>query len=343
MLSELSLTQFRNHADATFVLGKQTIILGANGAGKTNILEAIAMLSLTTSWRTDKDSEVITWEAPFTRIVSGERELVIQRKPYYKRIRVDGVSKRAGEVIGSLPTVLFQPDDSQLVTGTPAYRRTTLDRLLSQGVPGYMSALSKLQRILRQRNQLLKRVQEGVAAPNELDYWDEHLAQETQVIRQAREAAIPVFNQAVQKHFAELVPELDSVEIVYQTSPRHLSDISQLQGYLQENRGKEVAAGVTLYGPQREDLLLSAGGHPAAEGMSRGQIRALVLAWKLAEIEYLEHVLAQEPILLLDDVFSEFDAARRERVVHITRRYQSILTATEVENELRKGATIITL
>lgn len=335
MISELHLQNFRNHRDKTVKFGKQTVLLGNNGTGKTNILEAVSLLSLTTSWRAGKDSEVVAWDEPFTRLVSGDREMVIQRKPYYKRIRIDGVSKRAGEVVGTMPTVLFQPDDSQLVSGNPGYRRATIDRLLSQSVHGYMSTLSRLQRVLRQRNKLLKMVQEREASPEELDYWDTELARDTAVIRAARSEAIPNFAATVEVAFSELVPGVPPVSLHYEQSPKHAATEDEILQHLQENRYKELGAGVTLYGPQREDLTFLWGEHPAMEGMSRGQVRALVLAWKLAEVRHVEEATQTPPILLLDDVYSEFDKERRSLVTTLTGRYQSILTTTDMEKGYR--------
>jgi DNA replication and repair protein RecF len=331
MLSELHLQHFRNHEQVSFHFGAQTIIVGPNGAGKTNVLEAVSMLSLTTSWRTTKDSEVVTWDTPFARVISGERELVIQRKPYLKRVRIDGVSKRVGEVVGTLPTVLFQPDDSQLISGSPSYRRAAVDRLLSQVVPGYLTELSRLQRVLKQRNKLLKRIQDGEASSTELDYWNEQLAECTAQIREAREVELPKLAEAVQGAFAELVPQSELVTLTYQASPATARSTEEIASHLAHNQHKEIAAGVTLYGPQREDILFTWGSHPAAEGMSRGQVRALVLAFKLAEVACMEQRTGMAPILLLDDVYSEFDKERRQAVTTLTRKYQSILTTTDLD------------
>jgi DNA replication and repair protein RecF len=331
MIEELRLEHFRNHKELRVQFGHQTVIIGPNGAGKTNILEAISLLSLTTSWRAGKDSEVVGWDQAFTRISSGLREMVVQRKPYYKRIRVDGLSKRAGEVVGLMPTVLFQPDDSQLIIGSPSYRRGTIDRLLCQAVPGYMTALSKLQRVLKQRNKLLKQIQDGKAAPDELDYWDQELARETAIIRAARGEALPQFGLVVTQVFKELISNVPEIIVHYEQSPKHAATEEEIADHLQVNRYKELAAGVTLYGPQREDITFMWGDHPAVEGMSRGQVRALVLACKLAEVQFVETATEQAPILLLDDVYSEFDKERRALVTEMTKKYQSILTTTEVE------------
>ena len=331
MLEGLQLTSFRNHTSLEVIFQPHTIITGQNGAGKTNILEAVALLSLTTSWKTEKDSEVIQWGQPFARVVSGDRELVVQRHPYYKRIRIDGISKRVGEVIGTLPSVLFQPDDSALVYGSPTYRRQALDRLLSQTAPGYLRALTQVQKVIKQRNKLLKQIQEGEATESEIEYWDEQLSIDALIIKSEREKAVPVLAECLERVFHQLVDSDDRVDLVYEMSPRHIEGESLIE-HLKKNRYKEIAAGVSLYGPHREDLLFTWGEHLVVEGMSRGQVRALVLAFKLAEVQYITTTTGSAPILLLDDIFSEFDEVRRQRVTDLTRQYQTILTTTEVDS-----------
>jgi DNA replication and repair protein RecF len=330
LIDEIRLINFRNYDDRTFQLGRQTVITGPNGAGKTNILEAVAMLSLTTSWKTDKDSEVVRWGESFCRVVAGERELVIQAHPYFKRIRIDGISKRVGEVVGTLPTVLFQPDDSALIYGSPTYRRQAIDRLLSQTVPGYLKALTQMQKVLKQRNKLLKMIQEGQATEGELSYWDEELARDAGSIDAARSEAMPVLEERIRESFHEMIDSTDEVTVMYERSPRHIEGGSFVE-HLRLNRFKEIAAGSTLYGPHREDLIFKWGEHGATEGMSRGQVRALVLAFKLAELKYIEEKTDKAPILLLDDVFSEFDDRRRQKVTELSQSYQTVLTTTDTE------------
>jgi DNA replication and repair protein RecF len=334
MLTNLSLFNFRNHEERSFELSPQTVITGRNGVGKTNILEAVAMLCWTTSWKTDRDSEVVAWDAPFARIIGGDRELVIQRHPYYKRIRVDGLSKRASEVLGTMPATLFQPDDSALVHGAPAYRRLSLDRLLSQTNVGYSRSLTQLQRIVKQRNKLLKQLQEGNASTDELSYWDAELATHSDVVKHLRKEALPILSATVNEVFKELIPEDGPVTLEYQESPR--GGVESLLHHLQNSRGKEIAAGMTLYGPHREDIIFMWGEHLAAECMSRGQSRALVIAFKVAELRYIEGHSEVKPLLLLDDVFSEFDSDRRQVIVELMGQYQTIMTTTDLDDIKKK-------
>lgn len=342
MLTDLSLFHFRNHEERTFELAPQTVITGPNGAGKTNILEAVAMLCWTTSWKTDRDSEVVAFDSTFARVLSGDRELVIQRHPYYKRIRIDGVSKRASEVLGTIPATLFQPDDSALVHGAPAYRRLSLDRLLSQTNSEYARSLTHLQKVVKQRNKLLKLLQEGNASEDELSYWDGELATHGEYVKTVRKEALPLLAATVNEIFKELIPENGPVTLEYQESPR--GGIESFLHHLHASRMKEIAAGMTLYGPHREDIIFMWGEHPAAECMSRGQSRALVIAFKVAELRYIEDHSEVKPLLLLDDVFSEFDADRRRTIVRLMSQYQTIMTTTDLDDiQKKKDIQIIAL
>lgn len=329
MLERLQLENFRNHAKVEFAFAPLTVLVGNNGAGKTSILEAISMLSLTTSWRTEKDSEVIKWDEGFTRVVGGDLELVVQRHPYFKRIRIDGISKRTYQVVGYFPTVLFQPDDILLLYGAPTIRRHYLDRLLSQTSTTYTRAIVELQRVLKQRNRLLKNIQEGIAGGHELVFWDEQLAGLHTIIRPQRTQFIGYLNRKLPALFNEMVPNTLPVDIHYMTSP-HL-EVEHFLEHLEQNRFKEIASGVTLYGPHREDIHMKWGEHPAEQAMSRGQSRALLLALKIAELDYITEHTEEKPILLLDDIFSELDAERRGRLLGIFGDYQVIMATTEVD------------
>ena len=160
------------------------------------------------------------------------------------------------------------------------------------------------------------------------------------VVQSVRSDAIPRLCAQLQQHFHELVDSDQRVNMVYETSPKHIDGVD-LAEHLQRNRHKEIAAGVTLYGPHREDILFTWGEHLATEGMSRGQVRALVLAFKLAEVEYIEGKTGLAPILLLDDVFSEFDDVRKGRVIELSKTYQTVLTTTELDDVHKTDSTYV--
>lgn len=330
LLHSLRLVNFRNHRDYSITFSPVTIITGANGSGKTSILEAISYISVATSWKTERDAEVICWDEGFCRVIGGatvEHELALQRSPSYKRLRIDGISKRLKDVLGELPTVLFQPDDSMILYGAPAYRRQLLDRLLSQTESGYAPQLQQYQKVLKQRNKLLKRVQEGLAGAAELDYWDVQLAEAATIIQDAREKFVTYLQENLPQRFAELMPGTEPVSVHYQRSP----ESEELLAKLRQSREKEIAAGSTLYGPHREDLLFLYGKVSADTAVSRGQGRALVVALKLLEVAYIESVTEKRAILLLDDIFSEFDEERQVQLLALLPSHQTILTTTHID------------
>jgi DNA replication and repair protein RecF len=256
----LQLENFRNHERKTIDLNLKTLVIGKNGSGKTSILEALSLLSVATSWKTERDGEVILHGQDFTRVVLGEHQVFLQRSPALKKYRVDGQSKKLQEVLGILPTVLFQPDDAQLVHGSPAYRRATIDRLLSQVVPGYAGGLSVLQKVLKQRNRLLKIAQETVVTEEEFLFWEEQLSSAADLLYRARKDFVGIVGDLVQQEVGILMQELPILSMVYHQSPGNMT--GSLQEHYKKNRYKEIAAGVTLYGPHREDVQFTIGGYP---------------------------------------------------------------------------------
>lgn len=341
MLTGLILENFRCYEQRKFELAPTTVIIGPNGVGKTNIVEAISMLSLTTSWRTEKDNEVVRWDQPFTRVVGGDQELIIQVHPYFKRLKVDGVSKRTHQVIGRLPTVLFQPDDIHLLYGSPADRRHYLDRILSQTSSVYTQAIIEVQHVLRQRNKLLKDIAEGEASESELFFWDQELAKYHTIIQEKRQDLINDINRLLPTIFLQMVPQGPSVRVEYQYSPRHSEE--PFLAYVSRQRAKEIAAGASLYGPHREDITFFWGEHPVHQSMSRGQGRSLLVACKVVELDYISQRSETKPILLLDDIFSELDEERRERLFGVLGDYQVVMTTTEYpeSKKIHKDALII--
>ena len=352
MISHLHLEHFRNHEVLDVDLAPITVLTGNNGSGKTSVLEAISMLSLTTSWKTEKDSEVVSWDDAFCRVIGADLELVVQRSPYLKRIKIDGISKRTFQVVGHLPTILFQPDDLRLLYGSPTERRQYMDRVISQTSQAYTQAVVKLAQVLRQRNRLLKQIQEGGAGEEELFFWDQQLAELHVVIRVGRETFFAAVNQRLPGIFAGMVPDGLPVTVQYVSSPAHMHieegvDFERaFLAHLAHSRIKEVSVGATLYGPHREDMAVRWGEHPAESGMSRGQSRSLLVAFKIVELDYLSTHNENRPILLLDDIFSELDAERRERLFGLFGEYQVVMTTTDlgsVKDRLPEGAAVIEL
>jgi DNA replication and repair protein RecF len=328
MFEQVHLTHLRNIPEATYDFSRLTAIVGPNGSGKTSVLEAITLLSLTTSWRTEKDTEVVSWHQPVCRVISGECEIAIQVTPYTKRYKIGGVAQKPTEVIGLLPTVLFEPQDMNLLYGPPVKRRQHIDRILSQISRPYLQGCIQVQKILKQRNQLLKGIAEGRNTGKELDFWNQQLSDYREVILNERSAFFSYCNLRVPQFFSSLIPGNHPVDIRHEQSPQ-LVKHSFLE-HLQINQAKEVAAGSSLYGPHREDFTVSWDGYDATASMSRGQSRSLLISLKLAELEYIQERTGKAPVLLLDDIFSELDAERKIRLLELCSPYQVILTTTDV-------------
>lgn len=323
-IDNITLENFRNYRKSEFQFEKINFITGENGRGKTNLLESLYFLSITSSWRTGKDSEVIAWGEEYCRITSGSREFTIQRSPYLKRYKLNGVNQRLQQVMGSLPCVLFQPDDLQIIYGSPSVRRHYLDRLLSQIFPQYALAIANIHHVLKQRNQLLKLINEGAAQGNELDFWDQELENAIAVIQPIREDYVEFLKQNINSYNELLIKDLTGFELSYKKS-----------GLKLDSRFKEVRAGVSLYGPQREDFFINCHDVPAESCLSRGQARALVFGLKLLEIDYLDRHLQVKPILLMDDILSEMDRPRKKLVLDLVGKHQSFITGVEMPVEIK--------
>lgn len=359
-VERLVLAGFRSYPDleVTFSSGPQ-VIAGPNAAGKTNLLEALVVLALGRSHRTSSDLELITWDRSFARLevtistdaaVDGEPgrpsdhgsqrlELVIARPGVAasrKRLRINGVPRRTAALGAAFRAVLFAPEDMLLVVGSPALRRATLDMLVTQREPEGAAVLSTYARALQQRNTLLRRVRDGEAAADELSYWDTVIVRDGGRIVAWRHEALASLARPLADAHTEIAPAEGRLSLRYLTNAPALpgeSPDAALRRRLSETAEKELWNGSTLVGPHRDDLVFEIGGRDLAAFASRGQQRTAILALKLAHLELLSLRDGQPPLLLLDDVFSELDPARR---AHLVRRIgelpQAFVTTTTLDD-----------
>lgn len=378
-LRHLSLTNFRNYArlELDLPLGL-TIVQGENAQGKSNLLEAIVFLSTGKSPRASSDAELVNWLVrdepyPYARaaadIVRGDRiesidiTLLPNKTPgrFRKQIRIHGVSRRAMDLVGHMLTVLFQPEDVDLVSGSPAQRRRYLDVALCQMEPTYCRALSHYQKILSQRNALLRRLAEHATPhPDEqLRYWDEKLVESGSLVIARRQWLINQLEKeaagihldlsgGVERLHIRYLPSFDPGHqpasarspypstqllrergVVYPDLPVEQVHASFL-AHLRAHRTRDLAAGMTLLGPHRDDLGFYLGERNLRTYGSRGQQRTAALASKLAEVRIMTQVSGETPILLLDDVMSELDATRRAMLLDLIPTVkQAIVTTTD--------------
>lgn len=321
------------------------MIVGANAAGKTNILEAIMLLATGKSFRADYDREMIAWDAVMARIsgtVSDGTKLEVQitsgdvdgHPVPKKRLLVNGVPKRAIDFVGNLHAVLFWPEDLELVTDSPSIRRKYVDTALVQIDREYRRNLISYERGLRQRNRLLDLINEGKAGRSQLTFWNQLLIKAGGYITEARGNFFTYLNSFVMGGIR--------YDAVYDKS---VISESRLMQYKDE----EVAARATLVGPHRDDFTIfqvHAGGPGVSREVSkygsRGEQRLAVLWLKLGELSYIERTVGSRPILLLDDIFSELDAPHRALVLGVTRKQQTIITSAEGDILKEIGANTVT-
>ncbi len=365
----LSLRDVRNYRRQELALAPTTILFyGPNAAGKTSLLEAVFYLATTRSPRLSNDRELVRWDAigeagapPFARIAAEvERrigpvrlEVIVQRRTddggqpingAQKLVRIDKRPARAIDLIGQLRVVLFTPADLTLVDGSPAERRRYLDITLSQLDPHYVRTLAHYQKILLQRNSLLRAWREqrrplrNVNA--ELAYWDQELAAAGGYLLAERLRATAELSALAGPLFRAISGGDDALQIEYQAS----CELNEARdaGALAERlrlafaalRNEELARGQTLCGPQRDDLIFRVGGVDLGRYGSRGQQRSIALALKIAEAELMRQRGGDAPVLLLDDVLSELDAQRRAHLLALIQRpgQQTLLTATDLSD-----------
>lgn len=332
-LRRLWLEDFRNYAAAEFVPAPDglSVIAGGNGDGKTNLLEAIGYLATLTSFRS-APNEALVRRGATTAVVradtdhSGRTVLIEAELRPGRRDRVlvnRQVLARSRDLLGSFRVSVFAPDDLALVQGGPAERRRFLDDALVASHPRFDALRGDLERVLRQRGALLKNVagRLDAAAAVTLDVWDDKLARIGEELAAAREVLVADVEPVVVKSYDQVAGTSVAVSLAYVRSWE-----GPLADALAEARDGDVRRGVNGVGPHRDDLALTVDGLPARTHASRGEQRSLALALRLAVHEVITKTPGAAPILLLDDVFSELDAARSEALLAHLPPGQALLT-----------------
>ncbi|OQY82677.1 MAG: DNA replication/repair protein RecF [Chloroflexi bacterium UTCFX4] len=384
LLTHLALSNFRNYPrlEIDFAPGI-TLLHGNNAQGKTNLLEAIFFLATARSPHAGAERELIHFGAadepiPFARVqaklaranaqtveleivlVTGaEREGATARGNAFarvsKRIKVNGVNKRALELLGNLNVVLFLPEDLEIVFGAPGDRRRYLDTTLAQIDPKYSRALLQFNQVIEQRNALLKEFRERSFNAAELEPWNNKLVENGAYIMARRAQAVATYNQLLAEIHPRLTADHKTLTLHYQptipldtfapAAARQLglgisapmASLEQISAafkqQLAELQTKEVGAALTLVGPHRDDLRFTIDGVDMTTYASRGQGRTIAVALKLAEIELMRAETSEEPVLLLDDVMSELDKPRRAALSHaLLNARQAIVSATDLDD-----------
>ncbi len=360
----LRLTDFRSYEQVEVdLLPGVTTFVGQNGQGKTNLVEAIGYVSTLSSHRVATDAPLVRIGAERSVIAleatKDQRSLLIELEinpGRANRARVNrSPAKRARDVVGLVRTVLFAPEDLAMVKGDPAGRRIFIDDLLVQRSPRMLGVKSDYDRIIKQRNALLK--SSAVArrgSPAEmvrtLEVWDEQLADIGADLVAARVALL----EALQPHLAEAYALIaggtaavssPDVTMTYQSSLGPQTDVStdrkswreQLLDGIAARRREELDRGVTLVGPHRDDLLIGLGSTPAKGFASHGESWSIALAMRLAGLEVLRED-GDDPVLILDDVFAELDMSRRQRLTERVAGSAQVLITAAVPEDVPSGA-----
>ncbi len=339
ILKTLKLQNFRSYKQANFEFSANTtLVLGNNGVGKTNLLEAIFLLATGRSFRADRDEQMVLYGQEFGRVSGQVEEMnlaVVLTSP--KRYFINNVGKRKMDFVGNLRVVLFRPEDIDLILGSPSIRRNYLDFVLEQADREYRRSSLSYKKGLRQRNKLLERIREGEAERKQLLFWDKLLIKNGDVITNKREEFLNFVGEKIKKRGMPLKLFYDK------------STISETR--LKQYEHNEVAAAKTLVGPHRDEfkfIYQRAGKLEKDLSLygSRGEQRMAVLGVKLAELEFLDKSIdgeADRPVLLLDDIFSELDHDHREVVLNLLEKQQTIITATDKHLLPKKYASIHSL
>lgn len=368
----LNLHNFRNFSGRAFIFSpKLTVMMGPNGSGKSNILEAVSLLSGMRPLLAATDLDLVKFgkseakiegrvesqsqsfdhaqdDPELNRMGQSEKSIltisfqVVDELSVKKAYFVDSIKKRLVDFVDLFSVVVFTPLDLDLVVGSPSLRRHHLDVLLSSLDREYWRAITSYNKIVVRRNKVLWRVAEGHAKPSELDFWDERLLEHGNVVSDKR-AVFFEFLNFVEPTFSKVSRETQKwlSELKWVLKQSLLTDEK-----LSKSRERDIAAGMTLSGPHRDDFHFMFAGRNLEFFGSRGQQRMAVLALKLAELEYFAIKRSARPVLALDDIFSELDWEHREAVLDVVGKQQTIITAAERESlpkEIFKKAKVVEL
>jgi len=345
-LTQLQLENFRSYKKYSFDFPEDkrvTILVGSNGKGKTNFLEAIYLLALGRSFRTLQRDDLVLWGEDYYRCKGkvtysdedNELEVFYSSNPVKRNFKKNGTNLKNTEYIGNLLVVLFHPEDLNMLYLSPQYRRRYMDILLSQTDKKYLYALTKYKKLIKQRNALLHEIRnirfkggQTTELEADLDAWDEQVVQEGKYIFEQRNTLIDYLSGNIEEIYQRISGNKEKVGIRYKSK---LKESHQYKEELKLLRQKDIRDAKTNLGPHLDDIEFFIDEKEIVRAASRGEFRTLLLAIKIAEITYIKEKTERNPILLLDDVFSELDVDRRHHLFDAIEGCQTIITTTEVE------------
>jgi DNA replication and repair protein RecF len=352
-ISQLDLTQWRNH-EATRVVCEPgvTVLLGPNGQGKTNVVEALGYLATLSSHRVASNAPLIRDDhksaTVFAHFHHGDREVnagITVKRQGGNEATLNGNKTKVSEIPRWVSTVMFAPEDSAIVRGEPSFRRHFMDQLVIGGSPSMASIFSDFERLVKQRNSLLKSLRSATrgADLSTLDAWTERFAEAAAAIIFDRVRYLREITPLVAREYENLA---GGEEVVATYTPKGYQIEDQSKHAMAESitdalasvRAEEIERGMTLVGPHRDDMDLTIEGKPSRTHASQGETWSLALALRLGMASWIRSARSSgDPIMILDDVFAELDARRREKLVHAITDYEQLIITSAVEDDLPRG------
>lgn len=331
----LKLVDVRNHENLEIDFDENlTMITGRNGSGKSTILESVHALSTGRAKSSRYDKDLIQYGKDFCTINADietkddtfNMELQIIRSEKFenasiKKAKINKVVKSIQYFTGIFNSVLFSPQDIQLITGSPSERRRYMDDMLSQTDKDYKKSLNDYVKAVRHRNKLLEKINKGFGGRDEIGFYTDQILENGTALQKKREKMFEELNPVIFENGLVLNGKNTEVKVTYKKN-----EINHQR--LQEYEQREIGAMTTLIGPHRDDFEIIFNGHNVSNFGSRGEQRSCVLALKIGEIEYIEKNKGDRPVLLLDDIFSELDDAHQKAVIESIEGKQTTITST---------------
>lgn len=332
-IQKLKLEHFRNYQNFELDFEKKVLLIkGKNARGKTNLIEALFALSIGKSFRLKDLSEAIEWEQDYMRITGllvdeTELELFYSTHPRKQKVsKINGVKIKLNDFVGNFLSVLFTPEDIDLISSAPGLRRRFLDILLSQVSHNYLINLITYQKILKQRNKLLKAILEKKSKEDELDFWDMKLVEHgTEVIRE-RQLFFEKIESFLKEQYQKISGKNEELKLHYLGKIKNIKEYAEK---LNQHRRRDILLTETSLGPHRDDFEFILNQKPITTFGSRGEYRSSILALKLSEVNFIESQTNKKPVLLLDDVFSELDSERQAYLLETIQNQQTIISTTD--------------
>lgn len=345
IIKSIELCNFRNYERAEFEFhGGTNVLYGDNAQGKTNVLEAIFVGGTTKSHKGSKDLEMIRsgQKEAHIRYFVEKRQRTFKVEVHMKRggskgIAIDGLPiKSSNELLGLSNIVFFSPEDLSIIKDGPEERRRFIDMELCQLNKAYLFYLTQYKKVLKQRNALLKQIQENKDLKPTLEIWNSQLVEHGKKIIELREKFIENLNEIMKRKHESLTGGKEQVEVIYRPNCQQQNFENQL--FVEEDR--DVFLGTTTVGPHRDDMIFMTEEKDLRKYGSQGQKRTAALSLKMAEIEIVENTIGEKPVLLLDDVLSELDRNRQNYLLENIKGIQTIITCTGLEEFIKNKINI---